>query len=87
MRMRFFGPFYKLLGQEIDLHLSGPVSLEQLIRLLSSRYSVLEKYSKSTTDADLSAHIVFVREGRPLRLSDPIKDDDVVQVLLPVTGG
>jgi len=87
MIVRFFGPFESLTEREARIDLGGPMSIRELLGLLASRYEGMAKYSGIDTDADLSAHLVFVRRGKILRLSDPVEDGDVLQILLPATGG
>jgi hypothetical protein len=63
------------------------VSVRELLVLLASRYEGMARYAGIGTDADLSAHLVFVRGGRILQISDSVADGDVLQILLPATGG
>jgi molybdopterin converting factor small subunit len=87
MHLQFFGPFDKLIEREIHLDLNESITLAELIHLLSSRYDAFAQYGEKKTDADLSAHVVFLKEGRPLKLADNIENSDTVKVLLPVAGG
>jgi len=36
---------------------------------------------------ELYAHIAFIRKGRVLQLDEAITDEEVLDVLLPATGG
>jgi len=85
--IRFWGPFESLAERDAQIDLGGPVSIRELLTLLASRYEGMAKYAGIGTDADLSAHLVFVRSGKILRMSDSVADGDVVQILLPATGG
>lgn len=87
MIVHFWGPFESLAGREARIDLQDPMNVQGLIGLLASRYSGMARYSGIGTDADLSAHLVFVRNGMLLRLSDSVEDGDVLQVLLPSPGG
>jgi molybdopterin converting factor small subunit len=87
MRIEFFGPFRRLIGSEIYLELKEPVTLGELIHLLASQYPTLPRGWERSNDAELSAHVMFVKDGRPLKLMDSVEDRDVLQVLVPVTGG
>lgn len=87
MLIRLFGPFEKLAGKEITLKLKEPLTLRELIGQLSSRFAGFAPYVEKTTDAELSAHVAFVTDGKYLKLEDRVEDGDILQVLLPVTGG
>jgi hypothetical protein len=87
MRIRFHGPFESLAEKEARIDLDGPVSVRELLGLVCRRYEAMSRYTGIRTDADLSAHLVFLREGRFLRLSDPVQDGDLIEILLPATGG
>jgi molybdopterin converting factor small subunit len=87
MVIKFFGPFDKVLGKEAQLELEKAITLKALIGRLASRYSDFVPYSAHKTDADLMAQMMFVKDGKPLKLDDLVDDGDTVQVVLPVTGG
>lgn len=87
MHIKFFGPFEKLAGKEIFFNLPAPTTLKDFIPLLVSRYQGFKPFAKTNDDASLSAHICFLREGKPLKLSDELRNQDQIQILLPVTGG
>jgi len=83
----FLGPFEFMAEPETQIGLKGPMSIQDLLGLLASRYDGMAKYAGIVKDADLSAHLVFVRNGKLLRLSDSVEDTDALQILLPATGG
>jgi molybdopterin converting factor small subunit len=87
MKIRFHGPFESLAGKEARIELTNPIAVRELIALLAARYKGMAHYEEIKTDADLSAHLVFLGAGIPLKLSDIIRDDDTIEVLLPATGG
>lgn len=87
MRILFFGHFEKLFGKELHLHMKRTIILQELINQLSSQYPGFAYFAEKKTDVDLSAHVMFLKDGRPLRLIDSIKNDDIVQVLIPAMGG
>jgi hypothetical protein len=87
MRIRFHGPFESLAEKEARIDLDHPVSVRELLDLICRRYGAMSRYAGIRTDADLSAHLVFLRDGQFLRLSDPVEDGDLIQILLPATGG
>jgi len=87
MLIRFIGPFERMAEREKLIDLGGPLSVRELLGLLATRYEGMVNYAGIGTDADLSAHLVFVRNGKILRLSDSVEDEDVLQIMLPATGG
>jgi molybdopterin converting factor small subunit len=87
MLIRFFGPFESLAERETEICLESPLAVDEMIGLLASRYPGMARYAGIATDAELSAHLVILRDGRLLKLADRIADRDCVQILLPATGG
>lgn len=87
MRIHFLGPFAGLAGGQMEWDLPAPLTLRELIAQLATRHTGFARYAALDSDADLSAHICFLREGRALKLADRLQDEDTLQVLLPVTGG
>ncbi len=88
MRIRFHGYFRRAAGKnELQLTLKGALTLDGLIRHLSSNSRGFELLQGCTDDAELSAHAVFVRNGSHLRLIDAISDEDEIDVLIPSAGG
>ena len=87
MTLTFHGPFLKMAEREAVISLSEQVSLQRLIRILAGRYPALRPYAAYETDEALGAHVAFVTDGRVLKLSDPVNDNDRVNVLLPMMGG
>lgn len=55
--------------------------------MLASRYPGLARYSVQKNDVELSAHVMLIRDGTPLKLADKIEDEDCIDILLPVAGG
>ena len=87
MVIRFFGPFAALAAKESQLKLEVPITLRELIDRLSSRFSGFKAYAGAEDDTELSAYVIFIRNGRHLKLTDNIADEDTVEVVLPATGG
>jgi molybdopterin converting factor small subunit len=87
MVIRFFGPFAKLATKESQLKLEDPITLRELIDRLSSRFSGFAAYAGAADDTELSAYVIFIRNGRYLKLADQIADEDTIDVVLPATGG
>lgn len=85
--IRFSAPFEKWMGREIQIKLDEPLALSTLIVRLSERVEGLRSYAERQTDADLCAHIAFIRRGRPLKLDEIVRDEDILDILLPASGG
>ena len=87
MIVKFFGPFEKLAEREVRIELKKPISTQEMLQVLASRYPGLARYSVQENDAGLSAHVMLIRDGTPLKLADKIEDEDSIDILLPVAGG
>ena len=87
MVIRFFGPFAQLAAKESLLELEGPITLKELIARLSDRFRGFEAYAGAAEDTELAAYVIFIRNGRHLKLTDRITDEDTIEVVLPATGG
>ena len=87
MVIRFLGPFRKLAEREIRIELEEAISIQELVKILASRYPGFARYSGTKEYGELSAHVMFVRNGAPLKLTDRIENTDHISVLVPVTGG
>ena len=88
MKIRFFGPFADAIGKEAVIDLKQDTAFRDIIDMLRDRYDVLSPYlSDVKSDEELSYRIVFLKKGMPLKLDETVRNDDTIQVLLPVTGG
>ena len=87
MVIKFFGPFEKLAEKVVRIGLKESISTQEMLHMLASRYPGFARYSTKTNDAELSAHVMVIRNGAPLKLADRIEDNDRIDILLPVTGG
>ncbi|MBW2058301.1 MAG: MoaD/ThiS family protein [Deltaproteobacteria bacterium] len=87
MVIRFFGPFEQQAGREVRIRLEKPISARETLQILASRYPGFARFLEAEDDARLSAHLMLVRNGVPLRLADMVDDKDCIDILLPVTGG
>jgi molybdopterin converting factor small subunit len=87
MLVKFFGPFEKLAEREVRIVLDEPISTKEMLQMLASRYPGLARYSMQKNDVELSAHVMLIRDGTPLKLADKIEDEDCIDILLPVAGG
>lgn len=87
MVIRFFAPFEELAEREVRIELEEAISTQELVTMLASRYPGFARYSAAREYGELSAHIMFIRNGAPLKLTDRIENTDHISVLVPVTGG
>lgn len=87
MVIRFYGPFRELAGDQITVDLRGENTLRDLLCILSQRIEGLLPFSGTINDTDLSAHVMFIRKGRFLRLNHQLDNSDTIDVVLPATGG
>ncbi len=87
MVIQFFGPFEQLAEKEVRIELKKSVSTQEMLQMLASRYPALACYADKGNDAELSAHMMLIRNGAPLKLADRIEDTDCINIFLPVTGG
>ena len=87
MVIRFFGPFEKIAEKEVRIELREPISAQEMLQMLASRYPGFARYSVKKNDVELSAHVMLIRNGAPLKRADRIEDEDCINILLPVVGG
>jgi len=87
MVIRFYGPFRKTAGDQIDIELQGEATLRDLVEMLSNRIDGFPSYSGRTTDTNLAAHVMFIRKGNFLKLDQRVEKSDIIDVVLPATGG
>lgn len=87
MRFVFSDPFRKVVGSELVIALTEPVSLRQLIGRFPPDLIAMIPHGDAVTDVELWAQVMFFNRVRLLRLDDLIADDEEVKVLLPATGG
>ena len=87
MVVKFFGPFRDLAAREATIELDEPISTRKMLGLLAERYQGFSPYADEGNEAKLFAHVMFLRNGTPLKMADRIEDTDQIDVVLPVTGG
>lgn len=87
MRFLFSDPFARVAGKELEINLSHPVSLRDLVGRLPPELVRTIHHEDSISDVELCAHVMFFNKVRLLRLDDFINDDDIVSVMLPPSGG
>lgn len=88
MRVELSSAFAQMAGQPcLELSLPEPASVRQVLALLAGQCEAFRKYLAYQDDALLGAHLSVVSQGKFLKLDDLVADQDVLKLLLPVTGG
>ena len=88
MLIKFSSNFEKLTGKNhLFVKLKEPIALEKVFILISKEIDLFKNYTENKKECFIGAHILVLRLGVPLNLKDLINNDDVLQILMPVTGG
>ena len=88
MKVRFFKPFDEICGQEeIRLDLNGPVEVKDLLEILEGKFPSLKPYLQKAGDEVLSFFVILIRGGEVLKMHDRVNEEDVIQILPPISGG
>lgn len=87
MLIRFHGPFEKLAEKEVKVTVESHLDLRGLLQRLIQIYPRLPFHDMETPDTELNASIILIKNGVAVGLSDPITDTDIIDVLIPVSGG
>lgn len=87
MRIHFSAPFDVQAIREVELELASALTLQALIVRLAEQVPGLSGYGEMAGDADLLTHIAFIRRGQILKWEETVYDEDVLEVVLPATGG
>ena len=87
MQFIFYDPFKKVVGKELELSISSPVSLRTLIERLPDNLLKMIRHDPSISDIDLWAHVWFFTGKKLLRLDEIIDNDATIHVFLPAWGG
>ena len=87
MKIRFYKPFNRICGSELDIEIEEPITLKNLIYILSLSYSGFEKYASKENDEKLRAHMHVVNGGRLVKLDDTIQPNDKIGILPIASGG
>ena len=88
MIVKFHGHYKEVFGDKLIVSMQGQKVLKDLVNYLCEM--VLQEMpfcSDKISDARLSGHISFLRNGRFLKLNEQLTNEDVIEVMLPVTGG
>jgi molybdopterin converting factor small subunit len=88
MQIRFFKPFDELAGKgEIHLKVDKPILVKELFGLIEKQIPSLQRYVKKENDEIQSFFVLFVRGDEILKMDECVRDDDVIKVLPPISGG
>lgn len=88
MKVHFFKPFTELAGkEEIAFSLKKPIPVKELLGLIEKEIPSFKPYVRKEGDEILSFHVILVRGDEVLKLKDVVKDEDLVKVLPPISGG
>ena len=88
MEVRFFKPFDEIAGTGvINLKILKPTPVRDLLKKVESEVPAFKPYLKKEGDEVQNFFAVLVREGEILKLNDMVKDEDVIKVLPPISGG
>jgi len=88
MKVRFFKPFTELAGkEEITFPLRKSIPVKELLGLIEKEVPSFKPYVRKEGDEVLSFHVILVRGDEILKLKDMVKEEDLVKVLPPISGG
>jgi len=88
MQIRFFKPFDELAEKgEIQLKVDKPILVKELFSLIEKQIPSFERYVKKENDEIQSFFVLFVRGDEILKMDECVRDDDVIKVLPPISGG
>jgi len=88
MEFRFFKPFDEIAGASaIRLKILKPTPVRDLLKRVESEVPAFKPYVKREGDEVQNFFAVLVKDGEILKLDDMIKNEDIVKVLPPISGG
>ncbi|MCX5915047.1 MAG: MoaD/ThiS family protein [Deltaproteobacteria bacterium] len=88
MEIRFFKPFDEIAGTgAIRLKILKPTLVRDLLKKVESEVPSFKPYVKREGDEMQNFFAILVKDGEILKLDDMVKDEDVVKVLPPISGG
>ena len=87
MRIRLFGHFEAMAPKEIEVELERPVVLKKLLKRMAGMFPALAKYASFKTEVEMSAHLMVVKNGKPVKLDDEIQDNDKLYLMTHIAGG
>ena len=87
MEFIFMPPYSCDVGERFKITIKESFPLKMLIPKLPSKVLAMLSNPTMIEDDTLGAHILFLRQGHILKPDDIITCDDIVKIMLPVTGG
>jgi molybdopterin converting factor small subunit len=88
MEIRFFKPFDEIAGTDsFRLRIHKPTAVRDLLKRLETEIPAFKPYVKKEGDEVQNFFAVLVKDGEILKLDDRLKDEDVVKVFPPISGG
>jgi hypothetical protein len=87
MIFRLSEPFSSKLGKELQIDIEQSIPLLKLIEFLPKEIFEFIPHQERLNDNQVSAHILFFRNGQLMKIDDQVNDSDVIRIMLPVTGG
>jgi len=88
MEIRFFKPFDEIAGTgAICLKILKPTLVRDLLKKVESEVPSFKPYVKREGDEMQNFFAILVKDGEILKLDDMVKDEDVVKILPPISGG
>ena len=87
--IRYFAPFDDLSGskQENLTVDKASITVNELIEMLSNKYSKLKAYVSTTSDEALRRHMIVAIGTRIAHLEDAVHDGDNIKILPTISGG
>ena len=90
VKIRFHPPFHILGGGLIEIHIEDEMTLHEFSHILVNRFPrLLDFFPHSDKSIELLENIIFVanQEGKLLRPSDIVRDEDFLEIMAPLDGG
>jgi molybdopterin converting factor small subunit len=88
MEIRFFKPFDEIAGIGVlYLKILKPTLVRDLLKRLETEVPSFKPYVKREGDEVQNFFAVLVKNGEILKLDDMVKEEEVVKVLPPISGG
>jgi hypothetical protein len=75
------------LGKEIKIDFKKSMPLWKLIEYLPKEIFEFIPNRMLLNNDQISAHMLFFRNGQHMKIDDQVNEDDVIQMTMPVTGG
>jgi len=77
----------EIAEKEAEIRLGASVPLMDIMKILEGRYPALANHLEVKAGSTPFPPVMFIRQGRPLKLRDMVAPDDTLSVVPPVSGG